>query len=722
MRRLPGFPLLVISVLLLVVNVSNAFAHATPMLYEPAAAMALDKLPPRVRIQFSEHIEPKASSITIYAPDGSRADLKDSRPDANDLRVLTVGVRDAGKGVYTVSWQVVSQDDGHFTKGGFSFGFGSDAASTNSTAEQIQVEHSSTYSQAGAIGIEVLGQSLLVAFLIAMALLWRRLPHRKITVRQSAVFERACQYVVSAGIVFIVLGVIVFLILKTLDLEVSRATSFATTFQTFLQTVDGRFAVYRLILGLAFGIYFFAVRKSIFASRTYSMHEGILAGLVAIILLDRAMVSHAAASHFHPDFSILMNAAHLLAKEFWVGGLMALSLILVPVINRIGRASWMAVTLTTMSKYISAALAVTALTGAYIVWLHLKSPAYILTTPWGRRFLVLSTIATILLLVRMYNQLFAERYAVQACRQHLQGYRREAVRWLHYSIPFEMCVGVALLFVTSYLIITTPPYPSERYALEKHADSQGARIAMTVHPVEQKQFLITVTKGQTGTAEPVTEMVVTLENMEKNIGPIVADTDERFTGGFTFPRNSLSVPGQWKIDITARRNGAYDAAVSFPLNYPAEFEASRIDPDVRVAGLFEGILASAAAAATLFSLALYRFAGKLSRQCDVEASQSWSTPGFRISKSILTGASATAAVCAVIWMGDALFIKSNFQRLCEDHGGSWTQSVPMRRGVTLSSETMAVCSTPSNDFHFAEAREFEYSLQKSPQSEEHHHQ
>jgi putative copper export protein len=488
-----------------------------------------------------------------------------------------------------------------------------------------------------------------------------------------------------------------------------------------VQTVDGRFAVYRLILGLVFGIYFFAVRKRIYGARTFTMHEGVLAAVMTIVLIDRARVSHAAASHFHPDFSILMNAVHLLAKEFWVGGLIALSLILMPTIVRIGRASWMAVTLTTMSKYISASLAVTAITGAYIVWLHLKSPAYILTTPWGRRFIVLSAVASVLVLIRMYNQLFAERYAVVSCLKPVTGYRREAVRWLQFSIPFEMCVGVALLFVTSYLIITTPPYPAERYALEKHAESQGANISLTVHPVEQKQFLVTVTNLESGAAESVTDLVVTLENMEKNIGPIVAETDERFKGGFTFPRNSLSVPGPWKIDITARRNGAYDAAVSIPMNYPAEFEASRINPDVRVPGPFEAILASVALIATVVSMALYRFDANLAGQCEIEDSHNWNAPGFRVSKSLLAGASATAAICTVIWLSDVLFIKSSFQRLCEDHGGSWTQSVPMRGGVTLSSETMAVCSTPSNDFRFAEAREFEFSLQKNPEHEHHHH-
>jgi hypothetical protein len=76
------------------------------------------------------------------------------------------------------------------------------------------------------------------------------------------------------------------------------------------------------------------------------------------MLLDRARVSHAAASHFHPDFSILMNAVHLLAKEFWVGGLMALGLILLPILHRIARGPWIAITLASMSKYISIALGI----------------------------------------------------------------------------------------------------------------------------------------------------------------------------------------------------------------------------------------------------------------------------------------------------------------------------------------------------------------------------
>jgi methionine-rich copper-binding protein CopC/putative copper export protein len=722
-KRTVQFAQLVIAALLLLaMNVADVFAHATPMVYEPGASAVLEKIPPRIRIQFSEHIEPTASSITIYAPDGSRADTKDSRLDPADLRVLSVGIRDAGQGVYTVSWQVVSQDDGHFTKGGFSFGVGKDAVPAHSSSDQIQVGFSSPYSQAGAIGLELVGQSMFLAVLIAIAILWRALPSQKITAPQRAAFERSCKCMVGVGAALITVGVVVFLILKTLDLEGSRATTFVSTLQTFIGTVDGRYAAYRLILGAAFGMYFFATRKRIFASSGLTLHEGVLAGLLALTLLDRARVSHAAASHFHPEFSILMNAVHLLAKEFWVGGLLALSLILMPILNRIGRAPWIALTLASMSKYISAALALTGVTGAYIVWLHLKSPAYILTTPWGMRFIVLSALAAVLSLLRLYNLLFPERYAVWACRQHLNGYRREALRWLQYSIPFEMCVGVALLFVTSYLIITTPPYPSERYALEKRASSQGAVISLTVHPVEQKQFLITVTDEKTGAAVPVSEGVVTLENSEKNIGPLVPETDERFPGGFTFPRNSLSVPGRWDIAITARRSGTYDAAVSIPLEYPAELDASRIGPDARAPGLFEGILVFVAVAAVLFSLAVFLFERKqISRCTGIEESRGWSQPGFKVSRSLLATVPATVVVCTVIWISSELFAKSSFELLCESHGDVWTQSVPMRAGVTLASETMAVCSTSSNDFHFADIREYTQFLEKAPAAHEHHH-
>ena len=106
-----------------------AFAHATPILYSPAASSVLPKAPAEIQIHFSERIEPRVSSITVLGPDGSRVDMADSAVDRADPRVFGVNLKDAGNGTYTVSWQVISADDGHFSKGAYVFSVGKRRAS-----------------------------------------------------------------------------------------------------------------------------------------------------------------------------------------------------------------------------------------------------------------------------------------------------------------------------------------------------------------------------------------------------------------------------------------------------------------------------------------------------------------------------------------------------------------------------------------------------------------
>src|ERR1700730_2900433 len=79
----------------------SAFAHATPIQYVPAASSVLSQAPSEVQIHFSERVEPRVSSITVLAPDGSRADLANSTPDPAEPRIYRVGLKDHGPGTYT---------------------------------------------------------------------------------------------------------------------------------------------------------------------------------------------------------------------------------------------------------------------------------------------------------------------------------------------------------------------------------------------------------------------------------------------------------------------------------------------------------------------------------------------------------------------------------------------------------------------------------------------
>ncbi len=63
---------------------TQVLAHATPITYEPEASAILERAPERVRIHFSERIEPKAGSIIVFGPDGSRIDRDNAAMDPQD--------------------------------------------------------------------------------------------------------------------------------------------------------------------------------------------------------------------------------------------------------------------------------------------------------------------------------------------------------------------------------------------------------------------------------------------------------------------------------------------------------------------------------------------------------------------------------------------------------------------------------------------------------------
>src|SRR5688500_18371530 len=118
-----------------------AFAHATPVTYEPAASSVLTDAPSAVAIIFSERVEAAASSIIVYGPDGGRVEEGDAVAGDSEPRVFSVPVRAAAEGTYTVSWQVVSADDGHFTKGAFAFSLGKETTPAIAAAQGFQISH-----------------------------------------------------------------------------------------------------------------------------------------------------------------------------------------------------------------------------------------------------------------------------------------------------------------------------------------------------------------------------------------------------------------------------------------------------------------------------------------------------------------------------------------------------------------------------------------------------
>ncbi len=680
----------------------QALAHATPITYEPGAASILETTPSKISIRFSERIEPAASGISIFIPDGTKI-ITIPRVDPSDAHIFetTFPADTTAQGTYTISWQVVSSDDGHFTKGAFSFSIGkTSTVGGMATGGQIQIQHITTVPQSVMIGIELVGQALLVGVLFLITFVLR--PLRRSKLWENTLFStRKTVSLILIGTTLIVAGCIAFIVIKTFDLEQLQGTEFSPTLRVFLSTVDGRFALYRAILACLFAGVFLKKRRGIFSSEKFTKVEVALLSLFILIIINRSRVSHAAASHFLPNFSIFMNAVHLFFKEIWIGGVLAFSALFLPIYRKSKSLGAYACSL--FSMHTSLVVAAVSATGCYIVWLHLKDPAYIFTSQWGSTFIVLTLFAIVLAGLRFYHQLIAD-YANKTAST--LGKVTSAL--MDTTILLEAFVGITVLFVTSAIIITTPPYPPEHFAFEKTAISVGAKVSLVVSPISpERDFLVSVIDEKTGKEIPLTKTVITMTNSEKSIGPIVADITSLSPGTVSFPRALLAPPGTWDIHITGQRTGSYDAIGTFTVNYPDDIENSRVSGDARKFGSFESILVAIAIAAIVFAWFVFKWSKKI-----VSSYTSLSTKipdarkqlPFPLEKIIAIG--ACIVLIFIVSFIHTNYLTTPFEKLCKSNGHFWLQSVPVFDGVALSSDTTTGCFLDVGMYHFGDMKSY----------------
>ncbi len=100
-----------------------AAAHANLAGSDPAASALLDQAPAAVTMTFTEPPDPKLSIVHVLDVNGSPVEAGPVDAVSGQSDELTIPLpADLPDGVYTVSWRVVSEADGHETVGAFSFG------------------------------------------------------------------------------------------------------------------------------------------------------------------------------------------------------------------------------------------------------------------------------------------------------------------------------------------------------------------------------------------------------------------------------------------------------------------------------------------------------------------------------------------------------------------------------------------------------------------------
>ncbi len=303
MRRF-GRPLVTLGVagLLALGLAGPAVAHANLAGSDPAADALLDQAPGAVTMTFTEPPDPKLSLVHVLDVNGTpvEAGTAEKVPGHEDeLRVALPA--DLPDGVYTVSWRVVSEADGHATAGAFSFGVNVAPGTVVSPSGPMPTTPSpSVGSVAGKLLLYVGLALSFAAAVVGLFAFGGIVPERKRVLRVAA----------AAAVV----GGVTMLLSERATLGVSMGD--------LLSSATG--TDYLWLLG---GVTFAGV-AAVDAARRSGRTSLVVAGVAAAAaMLARATGGHAAAAAT-PGLQIGLQWLHFMAASVWMGGL-ALTFLLV---------------------------------------------------------------------------------------------------------------------------------------------------------------------------------------------------------------------------------------------------------------------------------------------------------------------------------------------------------------------------------------------------------
>ncbi|HVA92258.1 MAG TPA: copper resistance protein CopC [Chloroflexota bacterium] len=281
----------------------GVLAHAFLVQSTPQAGARLDQSPPTISLQFGEAVAAASNDrLILRRASGQVAPLGPLTRSA-DGTMLSAAAPRLARGIYLVSWQNVSADDGHPSTGEFAFAVG-----TGGLLPTITGSESASTDWPGAIAtaLTLFGLALCMGGLAGNLLVWRPL------IRSGN--WAALPPVILGGIILTALGASVQLLLLSGSLARSPSVAnLAQTIPTALSLRAGLLAALMLFLALYAGLAFVVARRQ--GTALFSL-------IVAAAAL--ALRGHPAAGHAW--WAMAAIVVHVTVALLWVGALLHLVL------------------------------------------------------------------------------------------------------------------------------------------------------------------------------------------------------------------------------------------------------------------------------------------------------------------------------------------------------------------------------------------------------------
>jgi copper transport protein len=453
---------------------ADAQAHAALVVATPTPGSTVPAAPDTVRLTFNEIISVSAGGIALVGPDGTLVQTQARKDPADALSVLVPLPGRLTAGTYAVTWNVVSID-GHPLGGAYRF-----AVIRASTPLTAPPSTSGTGPSAlGAIGRALAaGGALALVGLVGFPWVVVRPVRRRLTGRTPDGIPTEVETLIAgrlprraavcAGIG--VLGTAIVLV-DTAAGGSGRSVGELLTdpglLVSSLESRTGALLVARIMLLAAAGGALLVPTRTVpvDASGQAPAAAGPGPQLAAALgfgtagLLTFSLSSHAAAAATDRWLAISFDALHLLASALWIGGLLGLALVALPVARQLGSrdpavAGEIAGTLS-FGFSVVAQLAMVAVltTGGYAALVQVSGLDDLGQTSWGTELTAKVALWITVLLIASFNAVafipkLADRAAGSTQRLAAAGDLRSAIR-LELVLAAGLVVAAALMSATA---------------------------------------------------------------------------------------------------------------------------------------------------------------------------------------------------------------------------------------------------------------------------------
>lgn len=621
-------------------------AHASLLQVDPQPNSTIDHVPQTITMRFDQNLQPGFNKVTVYDASKRPVTTANDPTSPNDPTALVVAMPQVPTGVYSVVWQVLS-DDGHVVRGAFVFTValpGDPPPAPVADLPDLVGASSSNRPPLLTVllrGLRYGGIAALVGgigiFLLCLYPALNTLPEEERAKVRRTMDGRLQRWLFIALGVALAAHVLALLVQTATVNNTSLAGALRLDAMTDLVKNTTFGAVWRIvgIALLALGEWIVLLpmlnrlpfprgRLGITANPAQTKAAtadeatvaepaplwgwwiALLAGLG--LLLVMVFGGHAIDVKAHPALAIAADWLHLAAMSLWFGGLILVAG-LVPVLVR-GLAApeqsrVMAAVIGRFSSLALISMVTLAITGAYAVTVHTTLPTLGSTT-YGLVVIGKVALVVCIVLLAALNRFTLRRWT--AGSEDIKAIRAQT--FLQRGMMAEIVLGVAVIGLTGLLTQLAPantqgassaslvPIPSasaEVVVAQPVLEADGVKALLTVESKgTDDTFDARVTDSNGNLRTDVQKVFLWLNSGDKDVGTITLTMTPAADGHYRVTGQWFAIGQNWLARVVVRRQDvAEDVKLPFalqprPTAYPEEslpptpFLWPRLLPEARI--------------------------------------------------------------------------------------------------------------------------------------------